>query len=76
MEDFISQNEFQLEMAAIEEAKINADCDHILTEADHYGLQLEVVWAAFKHKEDFPSASLLECLQGGAKDWDVITKFG
>lgn len=71
MEDFISQNEFQSEMAAIEEAKINADCDNILTEADRYGLQLEVVWSAFKHKEQFPDASLLECLQVGAQEWDI-----
>jgi hypothetical protein len=35
------------------------------------GLQLEVIWSAFKHKETFPTASLLECLQVGADEWDV-----
>jgi len=34
-------------------------------------MQLEVVWAAFKHKEQFKNASLLECLQVGAKEWDI-----
>jgi hypothetical protein len=71
MEDFISQDEFQLELKAMDEAIINMECDEILSRADRYGLQLEVVWSAFKHKEQFPKASFLECLQVGAKDWDV-----
>ena len=71
MEDFISQDEFQLESKAMEEAIINIKCDEILSRADRYGLQLEVVWSAFRHKEQFPNASFLECLQVGAKDWDV-----
>lgn len=71
MEDFISQNEFQLEMAAIEEANFNSKCDELLSRADKFGMQLEVVWAAFKHKEQFPNASLLECLQVGAQEWDI-----
>jgi len=56
---------------AEEEAIFNAECDEILVEADKYNLQLEVVWAAFKHKEQFKTASLLECLQVGADEWDV-----
>jgi hypothetical protein len=71
MEDFISQDEFQLELKAMDEAIINMECDEILSRADRYGLQLEVVWSAFKHKEQFPDASFLQCLQVGAKDWDV-----
>lgn len=71
MEDFISQNEFQLEMAAIEEANFNSKCDELLSRSDKFGMQLEVVWAAFKHKEQFPNASLLECLQVGAQEWDI-----
>jgi hypothetical protein len=36
---------------------------------------LEVVWSAFKHKDQFPKASFLECLQVGAKEWDIDTKY-
>ena len=71
MEDFISQNEFQSEMAAIEEANFNSKCDELLSRSDKFGMQLEVVWAAFKHKEQFPNASLLECLQVGAQEWNI-----
>ena len=71
MEDFISQNKFQSEMAAVEEANFNSKCDELLSRADKFGMQLEVVWAAFKHKEQFPDASLLECLQVGAQEWDI-----
>jgi hypothetical protein len=75
MEDFISQDEFQLELKAMDEAIINMECDEILSRADRYGLQLEVVWSAFKHKDQFPKASFLECLQVGAKEWDIDTKY-
>ena len=61
----------ELEEQAQQEAIINEKCDAILAEADKRGLQLEVVWSAFKHKEQFPTASLLECLQVGADEWDV-----
>ena len=71
MEDFISQEEFQLELKAIDEALINIECDEILSRSDCHGLQLEVVCAAFKHKEQFKDASFLECLQVGAKEWDI-----
>ena len=71
MEDFISQDEFQLELKTMDEAIINIQCDEILAKSDRYGLQLEVVWAAFKHKDQFPDASFLECLQVGAQEWDI-----
>ncbi len=58
----------ELEELTNQEAIINAKCDEILSQSDKLEVQLEVVWAAFKHKEQFPKASLLECLQVGA-DW-------
>jgi hypothetical protein len=61
----------ELEEQAKQEAIFNEKCDDILAEADKRGLQLEVIWSAFKHKEEFPTASLLECLQVGADEWDV-----
>ena len=56
---------------ALQEAIVNDKCDKILSRADFYNLQLEVIYSAFKHKEEFPKASLLECLQVGADEWDV-----
>lgn len=61
----------ELKEQSQQEAIINDKCDAILAEADKRGLQLEVIWSAFKHKEQFPTASLLECLQVGADEWDV-----
>ena len=61
----------ELNEQALQEAIINEKCDIILVDAEKQGLQLEVIWAAFKHKEQFPNASLLECLQVGADEWDV-----
>jgi hypothetical protein len=61
----------ELNEQALQEAIINEKCDTILVDAERQGLQLEVIWAAFKHKEQFPNASLLECLQVGADEWDV-----
>ena len=61
----------ELEEQAQQEAIFNNECEAILVSADLQGLQLEVVWSAFKHKEQFPTASLLECLQVGADEWDV-----
>jgi hypothetical protein len=60
-----------LEKLADQEAIFNIKCDQILSLSDEVGLQLEVVWSAFKHKEQFPQASLLECLQAGADEWDL-----
>ena len=61
----------ELEEQAQQEAVFNAECEGILASADLHNLQLEVVWSTFKHKEQFPTASLLECLQVGADEWDV-----
>jgi len=61
----------ELKEQSQQEASINGKCDAILAKADKRGLQREVVWSAFKHKEQFPTASLLECLQVGADEWDV-----
>ena len=65
------EEKFRMNQRDIDEANINDQCDFILSESDKRGLQLEVVWSAFKHKEQFPTASLLECLQVGADEWDV-----
>lgn len=43
----------------------------ILEKADKYGLVHEVLTSAFIHRKHFPNASLLECLQVGADEWDV-----
>ena len=61
----------ELKYQAEQEAIFNDKCEGILVSADLHNLQLEVVWSAFKHKEQFPTASLLECLQVGADEWDV-----
>jgi hypothetical protein len=61
----------ELEEQVRQEAIFNAMCEEILSQSDKAGLQLEVIWSAFKHKEEFPKASLLECLQVGADEWDV-----
>jgi hypothetical protein len=61
----------ELEEQAKQEAVLNAKLDEILSQSDKAGLQLEVIWSAFKHKEQFSKASLLECLQVGADEWDV-----
>ena len=65
------EEKFRVNQRDIDEANINDQCDFILSESDKRGLQLEVVWSAFKHKEQFPTASLLECLQVGADEWDI-----
>ena len=40
MEDFISQDEFNLELSAFDEALINIECDEILVLADKCGKHL------------------------------------
>lgn len=67
----IYEETFRMNQRDMDEANINDQCDFILAEADKHDIQLEVVWSAFKHKEQFPTASLLECLQVGADEWDV-----
>ena len=53
------------------ESNIKYECDRILSRAESWSLLTEVVTSAFQHKEQFPDASLLECLQVGADEWDV-----
>jgi hypothetical protein len=65
------EEKFRLNARSIEEANYNDDCEKVLVESDKHGLQLEVVWSAFKHKTQFPDAPLLQCLQVGAHEWDV-----
>ena len=65
------EEKFRMNQRDIDEANINDQCDFILAESDKAGLQLEVIWSSFKHKEQFPKASLLECLQVGVDEWDV-----
>jgi hypothetical protein len=71
MEDFISNDDFNMELRELDEALINIECDDILSRADANGMLLEVVWSAFKHKEQFKNASFLECLQVGLNEWDL-----
>ena len=71
MEDFISQEQFQSELQAIDKTINSMKCEDILSRSNSYGLQFEVIASAFNHKEQFPKASLLECLQVGANEWDV-----
>ena len=61
----------ELEELANQEAIFNDACEKVLVKSNKDGWQLEVVWVAFKHKEQFPKASLLECLQVGADEWGV-----
>jgi hypothetical protein len=49
----------------------NNACDKIIVEAVNAGLAFEVIESAFQHKEQFPDAPLLQCLQVGADEWDV-----
>jgi hypothetical protein len=67
----IYEENFRTNQRDIDEANNNVQCDIILSESDKRGLQLKVIWSAFKHKQEFPQASLLECLQVGADEWDV-----
>lgn len=65
------EEKFKMNARCIEEANYNDACEKVLVKADKHGLQLEVVWSAFKHKTQFPNAPLLQCLQVGADEWDV-----
>ena len=49
----------------------NNSCNEIIVEAVELGLAFEVVESAFKHKEQFPDAPFLQCLQVGADFWDI-----
>jgi hypothetical protein len=48
----IYEENFRTNQRDIDEANNNVQCDIILSESDKRGLQLEVIWSAFKHKED------------------------
>lgn len=39
--------------------------------AEKHGLQIEVIYSAFEHKNNFPDASLAECFQVGLDEWDL-----
>lgn len=67
----IYEENFRTNQRDIDEANSNVQCDIILSESYRAGLQLEVIESAFKHKQEFPQTSLLECLQVGADEWDV-----
>lgn len=54
-----------------QEEIVRKECDALLLRAQMYGVQIEVIASAFKHKEQFPKATLLECLQVGVDEWDV-----
>jgi hypothetical protein len=43
----------------------------ILNRADEFGLTHEVLHSAFEHLRQFPTASVKECLQVGAREWDI-----
>jgi hypothetical protein len=49
----------------------NNACNQVMIDAVESGLAFEVIESAFKHKEQFPDAPLLQCLQVGADEWDV-----
>jgi hypothetical protein len=49
----------------------NNACNQVMIDAVTSGLAFEVIESAFKHKEQFPDAPLLQCLQVGADEWDV-----
>jgi hypothetical protein len=65
------EEKFRMNARDIEEANYNDACEKVLVKANEHGVQLEVVWSAFKHKEQFPDAPMLQCLQVGADEWDV-----
>ena len=65
----LTDDEFGDLVSAQAEAAINGQCDLILAKADKHNVQLEVVWAAFSYKEQFPKATLLECLQVGLAEY-------
>jgi len=42
-----------------------------LAKASNEDMLWEVVHSAFKHKEEFPEASFLQCLQVGLDEWNL-----
>lgn len=61
----------QLQEQQVQQQRFDFECDRILQKAFESNLDVEVFYSAFKHKEQFPTASLLECLQVGADEWDL-----
>jgi hypothetical protein len=61
----------QLQEQQTHRKRFDFACDNILLKAFETGLDVELFYSAFKHKEQFPTASLLECLQVGADEWDL-----
>ena len=59
------------------EQQINLDpvevvqCKEILDGAIKHDLLIEVLETALRYKAAFPNASMLQCLQEGAIDWDL-----
>jgi len=75
MEDFISQEEFNLEIQSMDKFINKIEMQEgieLLKLADSYNVLFEVITSAFEHKEAFPKASHLECLLVGAKEWDIV----
>lgn len=67
MEDFVSQEEFNSHQGFMLESQYH----NILKLALESGVLVEVVMSSFRHKEQFKDASLLQCLQVGAGEWDM-----
>jgi hypothetical protein len=44
---------------------------YILGRAKEFGLEWEILESAIKHAREFEDASIEECLQVGAMDWDI-----
>jgi hypothetical protein len=65
------EEEFGMNIQNLKEANYNEACEDILLKAYALELHLEVIGSAFKHKEQFPDAPLLECLQVGEDIWDI-----
>jgi hypothetical protein len=75
MEDFISQEEFNLELQSMDKFINKIEMQEgieLLKLADSYNMLFEVTISALEHKGAFPKASNLECLQVGAKEWDIV----
>lgn len=45
--------------------------DNALTHAAQQGLELEVIWSAFKAIQENPSLTIEEALEVGMGEWDI-----
>ena len=66
----MNQENKDMESSEVEAIK-NIQCEEIIIRAEGMGLQLELIYSALEHKGQFPHASMLECLQVGAQEWDI-----